>query len=309
MPTPLVFFCRNPLDPHKVEPIYSLEYEIAQKLGFETALLEHDYLDREINPGKALGKRSLPEGPAIYRGWMMNYGAYRALYEELSARGITLLTNPEEYRRLHYSGGDLISALREYTPKTVVIPKFNPHEVVTEDDFNDWIQDEVMMELASAFGNDEDEPVPVVLKDYVKSQADYWKDACFIPDALDQDAVVRVMSGFQKLQGGWDNITGGWVFRQWLDLALVGRRVIEYRAFIVNGELVGCWPRSMPLDISPPHKMLVEIADAISSPFATADFAIENKTGRWWLIECGDGQVSSIPPYAIEPVFEALKGI
>lgn len=309
----LFIFPRNPLSPLDPEPAYADEYAVAKRLG-EVALLDHDFLDQTVDPKRALGKRPLPEGVrAVYRGWMMTSGAYTLLYDELKNRGVSLLTDPEEYRRLHYFSSKRHSALHNFMPKSVVVSKFNPFEVVTEDDLIDWRQDCVMPELASVFGNDDDVPVPVVIKDYVKSHADYWDEACFIPDALDSFEVERVMSAFAKLSGGWDKITGGWVFREWMDFARdmtnPKAKPTEYRAIVVDGQVVGCWPRAQTLYIQPAPELLEEIAGLVHSPFFSMDFAIERHTGKWWLIECGDGQVSGLPPGSTEDVMKTLAAL
>lgn len=308
MTKPIILFCRNPLDPRTVDPAYADEFALANRLRFPTVLVDHDYLDQDIDASLALGKQKLPEGKAVYRGWMMSYGAYSALHEALRANGVQLMTNPEEYRLLHYFAGHPGKA-QKFMADSVEIPHPGP-EFASEDDYEDWLQDHVLMELASVFGNDDDDPVPVVLKDYVKSQADYWEEACFIPDALDRDEVERVLGAFVRRQGGLTGVQGGFVFRRFIDFAKKpGRRATEYRAVIVRGKVVGCWPREHDIYIKPSRALLEEVSAITSSPFATADFAIDSHTGKWWLIEMGDGQVSSIPPMGIEAVFHALADI
>jgi len=51
---------------------------------------------------------------------------------------------------------------------------------------------------------------------------------------------------------------------------------------------------------------MAQVAVKVPSPFASADFGVD-QSGRWWLLEVGDGQVSGLPgPEAASPVFAAL---
>jgi hypothetical protein len=140
----------------------------------------------------------------------------------------------------------------------------------------------------------------------VKSQAaGYWSEACFIPDVSRLDDAMRVVSRFLELQG--DSLAGSLVFREYLPLAPEGDHVREWRAFVLDNEPLGCWPRFPAVDASPPPDELVSaVANAIPARFATADFA-QTQSGRWLVIEVGEGQVSSIPESASVPdIFRSL---
>ena len=87
-----------------------------------------------------------------------------------------------------------------------------------------------------------------------------------------------------------------------------GAPAYEYRAFFVDGQVVGCWPRSdLARELGPPPaELMAQVAAKVPSPFASADFGAD-QSGRWWLLEVGDGQVSGLPePEAARPVFAAL---
>jgi hypothetical protein len=147
----------------------------------------------------------------------------------------------------------------------------------------------------------------VIVKDWVKSQANgYWNEACYIPDASEWQQADRVIGRFLELQG--DSLVGGLVFKQYIPLMPAGAPAYECRAFVVNGRVVGCWPRSQTITqpLLPPGELLQEIAANIPSPFASADLGIDIH-GNWWLLEVGDGQVSGLPSTdAAIPMMTAL---
>jgi hypothetical protein len=220
---------------------------------------------------------------------MLSIEAYEGLSEALSARGVKLLTSPEQYAACHYTPGSY-AALANWMPKTVWL------------DLVDLDNQVKRRTLLDQFGS-----TPIVVKDWVKSQASgYWNEACYIADASDVEHVDRVISRFRELQG--DSLVGGLVFKAYVPLLPVGGPAFEYRAFVVHGRVVGCWPRSMPAEQlgGPPPRLLEEIAERVPSPFASADLG-RDRDGRWWLLEVGDGQVSGLPDArAASAIFDAV---
>jgi hypothetical protein len=290
MPAPFVIFCVDPLDPRAVEPDFAVEVESARSAGFSVARLDHDDLDRRIDPESALRKARFDEsGKAVYRGWMLSADAYAALFGNLAAREISLLTTPEQYAACHYAPGSY-ATLSEWMPVAAWLPLDELDDVGKRRD--------VLARFAAS---------PLVIKDWVKSQASgYWHEACYIKDASDVTEVDRVVARFRELQG--ESIVGGIVFKAYVPLLPVGEPAHEYRAFIVGGEVVGCWPRSEAAKElgGPPRELLERVAEKISSPFASADFG-QDRDGRWWLLEVGDGQVSGLPSDdAASAIFAAL---
>jgi len=290
MSTQYAVFCSDPLNPRSVEPDYLIEMAAAREAGFVPILIDHDALDHRTDAADALRKARIGEpGCAVYRGWMLRSDAYHALYDALSSRGVHLLTDPPAYDACHHAPGSY-EALKVFMPET---------EWVNEDRLNDHAS--IKQALAS-FGTS-----PVVLKDWVKSQAaGYWSEACFIPDAANFDDALRVIERFIDLQG--DSLIGGLVFKRFVPLQPAGKAADEYRAFVVDGQIVGCWPRS-PVTVQrdgPPADLLAQVAPKIPSPFASADFSVDT-SGRWWLLEVGDGQVSGLPSEAVaQPLFRAM---
>lgn len=287
MPTPILLTCADPLEPKKADPAFRAEVEAARAAGFAIAQLDHDELDRRIDPA-ALRRARLGEGgPAVYRGWMLRSEAYARLFEALVERGVTLLTAPAAYEACHHAPGSY-PALAPWMPRTAWLPL-------------ERIDDTAALRATLApFGSS-----PVILKDWVKSQASgYWDEACFIPDASDAARVDAVIARFRALQG--ESLEGGLVFKAYVPLRPLGGPAHEHRAFIVRGQVVGCWPRSEGPSPSPPSDLLAAIAAAVPSPFASADLA-QDSDGRWWLLEVGDGGVSGLPdPQAATPLFAAL---
>ena len=135
--------------------------------------------------------------------------------------------------------------------------------------------------------------------------AGYWNEACFIADVSRQEDAMRVISRFLELQG--ESLTGGLVFREYVPLAAANGEVQEWRAFVLDGEPLGCWPRFAAAGAAPPPDALVRaVARSIPARFATVDFALA-QSGRWLVIEVGEGQVSGIPEGAAVPeIFQAL---
>lgn len=290
MSTLYAFFGSDPLNPRTPEPDFEAEVQAARDLGFEIKLLDHDELDHRNDPAAALGKFKLGDGRGIYRGWMLRSDAYAALYGLLAERGVKLLTDPSAYERCHHAIGTY-EALSAYSPAVRWVDK-------------ESLDDKALVSTAlKQFGS-----APVIIKNWVKSQASgYWSEACFIPDASNSEQAVQVIERFRELQG--DSLVGGLVIKSYVPLKPVGQPAYEYRAFVVDGAVVGCWPRSDGARTlsEPPAALLREIAARIPSPFASADFALDEDE-KWWLLEVGDGQVSGLPsPLAAQPLFGALK--
>jgi hypothetical protein len=259
-----VLFCADPLSPRKIDPAFELDAEAARAAGLTCITLDHDHLDKRINPAAAMRSLRVGEpGVAVYRGWMMRAEAYEALYQALIERQVRLITSPSAYVACHHAIGAHLK-LKKWMAGTSWISGDRIHDAQA-------VQAALAIHGCSA----------VIVKDWVKSQASgYWNEACYIPDASDFEQASRVIARFIDLQG--DSLVGGLVFRRYLPLVPVGAPAYEYRAFIVNGKIVGCWQRfemsAQPLP--PPRRLLTEIAASVPSPFASADFAIDVH-GQW----------------------------
>jgi len=290
MPAPFVIFCVDPLDPLSVEPDFADEIEPASVAGFAVVKLNHDALDRHVDAASALKKSRFNDaGKAVYRGWMLSVEAYGALFDALDKRGVSLLTSPQQYACCHHAPQSY-DLLAEWMPRTAWL---------TIDELDDSAR---RREVLAQFGSS-----ALIVKDWVKSQASgYWREACYIGYASNEDEADRVVARFRELQG--ESLVGGIVFKKYVPLLPLGDPAHEYRAFIVDGCVVGCWPRSQAAQKlgGPPPDLLDRIAQNLPSPFASADFG-QDVEGRWWLLEVGDGQVSGLPsPEAAPAIFTAL---
>ena len=293
MTAPFVIFCVDPLDDRSVEPDYLREVEPATLAGFTSARLNHDNLDRHIDPVTALGKTRFDEaGRAVYRGWMLSAEAYAALFTTLAERNVTLLTTPAEYVASHHAPGSY-AALSEWMPKAAWLDQ-------ADLDYADR-----RAEVLAQFGAS-----ALVIKDWVKSQAaGYWSEACYISDASDTEQVNRVLTRFRELQG--ESLVGGVVFKAYVPLLPQSGHAYEWRAFIVDRKVIDCSPRSKAANSlgAPPAEIIERVAANVPSRFASADFG-RDADGRWWLLEVGDGQVSGLPNIeAAQPIFRALAAI
>lgn len=293
MATPFVIFCADPLDARSIEPDYLCELDHAISAGFTPVKLDHDSLDRQIDPKSALRKTRFDEaGVAVYRGWMLSAEAYEALFAELAERSIRLLTTPAEYAACHHAPGSY-ALFEEWMPMTAWLDQ-------TDLD-NAQRRTEVLAPFASS---------ALIIKDWVKSQAaGYWREACYIDDASDSKQVDRVLTRFRELQG--ESLVGGVVFKSFVPLLPQNGPAYEWRAFIVDRKVADCRARSGAANSlgAPPADFVERVAACVPSPFASADFG-RDADGRWWLLEVGDGQVSGLASIeSAQPIFQALASI
>jgi len=278
MSEPYIFLCVDPLVPWSPDPAFRDEAEIADRLELRRLLVDHDTVERKPDVTAAL-RRAAIDGPgrAVYRGWMISAEAYGRLFTALSERGVRLLNTPEQYAACHHLP-TAHAFVGGWMPQTAWVDR-------------DRIADDAALSGALApFGD-----AAVTVKDWVKSQAaGYWSEACFIPSAADRAAARRVIDRFIELQG--DSLTGGLVFRRYVPLATSDGAAEEWRCFVLDGHVVGCWPRFAPSAAAeaPPPGLLQAIARELPSHFATADVA-RRQDGGWLLMETGDGQVSGFP--------------
>ena len=285
--TAYIVICADPLNPARPDPAFELEDAAARAAGLERILLDHDSLEIHLDAERALRRAKIgPHGPALYRGWMLRSEAYGALHAHLLSKGVKLIATRGEYSSCHHLP-EAYPHIARWTAQTTWLPK-------------DQLEDAAAFAKAlSPFGS-----APVVIKDWVKSQAQgYWREACFILDASDHENARQIVRGFCQITG---DVTGGVVFRRYHELSKIDGVTTEWRAFVLQGRILGCWPRFTGTSEPPPEGLLDEIAAALPSPFASMDLA-QQTDGSWLLIEVGDGQVSSFPPGASFPeIFQAI---
>jgi hypothetical protein len=291
-----VLFPNDPLEPQRVEPDFAIERAAAEAAGFATSLIDFELLTRG-DVGAAVRRVSSDHASALYRGWMLTPARYEAFYQALQARGVSLTTSPAAYRTAHYLP-DSYRWIEGHTAKSVWC------EVKGEVDFAR------VHELIAPFGDG-----PLIVKDYVKSQKHYWREACFIPRASDRSAVERVVRRFLELQG--PELAEGLVFRAFLPLKIAGTHPksgmplgAEVRIFWCEAEPMlehRYWADLTPQDFEVPLAELRPIAAAVPSRFFTMDVALL-EGGGWTVVELGDGQVAGLPsPELAQPFYKALR--
>jgi hypothetical protein len=287
MADPLIVLCSDPLNATSPDQAFAAEALAAEQLAFRRLLIDHDALDVQLNLERALRRVKTQEpGKALYRGWMMRAEAYGALYQALDSRGIQLINRPEQYAACHHTP-EAYPSIARWAAQTTWVR-------------NEELEDrQVIMSALTPFGSS-----AIVIKDWVKSQAQgYWDEACFVPDASDRQTVDKIIARFREITG---TLTGGIVFRKFYALSKINGETEEWRAFILDGRVLGSWPRFKGEADPPPIDLLNKIALAVPSRFVSADLA-RMAEGGWLLVEVGDGQVSSFPSsLSLPEVFRAL---
>jgi len=280
---PTILFPCDPLNPRQVEPDFEAERDAAKAAGLGTALVDHS---RMLAGEAAAGVARVPEGAgaAIYRGWMLRPNQYEAMHAALVARGCALVNTVQQYRACHYLP-EGYAWIEGRTPRSVWFP------------VDGVLRLEQLRDAVVPFGDS-----ALIVKDYVKSQKHYWKEACFIPSASDLPAVERVVRRFLELQG--DDLNEGLVIREYLPLKVVGIHpksgmplAAEFRIFWLDGEPVlshRYWGDLTMFDVPLPWAELTPIAADIQSRFFTMDVAFLADSG-WTIVELGDGQVAGLP--------------
>jgi hypothetical protein len=257
------------LRPRRPDEHFADEAAAARDAGIDVAVVDHDALTRGDSADRAVAR--VPAGAdAVYRGWMLRAGQYSAMADALAARGVTLRTSPEQYRRAHELPG-WYDAVREHTPESVW----------TDGDDRDAFA-AACVRLGAG---------PAVLRDWTKSMKHHWDEAAYIPDVSDADGAWRVAARMRELRG--DEFTGGFVLRRFEEFAGA-----ETRTWWVGGEcrLVTAHPDTDG-QLPPADLDVTAFAPAIRDlpgRFVTADLT-RHRDGRWRIVEIGDGQVSDRP--------------
>ncbi|MGC4812205.1 ATP-grasp domain-containing protein [Micromonospora sp. DT228] len=258
----------NPLRPRRPDDHFAPEAHAARAAGIEVAVVDHDALASD-EPQAAV--TAVPAGGvAVYRGWMLRSDRYAGFADALAARGVTLRTSAEQYRRAHELPG-WYDRLAPVTPTST---------------WTTGAQRTAFDEARARLGSG-----AAVLRDYTKSMKHHWHEAAFIPDLTDPSPAWRVASRFRELRA--DDFTGGFVLR-----AFERFTTAEVRTWWIGGAcvLVGAHPDS-PDDLPPPGLDLTTLTPLIAAldlPFVTVDLA-RRDDGIWRVIELGDGQVSDRP--------------
>lgn len=278
----MILFPLDTLERGQVERDYRTEFDAARAAVFDTALFDFDALRRGDSMNSVLRRVPDTDSPSslLYRGWMLNASAYARLFNALEERGWNLINDAAMYRFAHHAPENY-EFWRRWMPQTAWIEREHFEQ-------SDGVHFAPIFETLRGFGSS-----PVIVKDWVKSQKHRWNEACFIPDASDEDVVRRVVSRFLELQGEY--FTGGLIFRRFEQLRRdANGQSFEWRSFWLNGELLSVSPNPHGTE-APPTQQFAEAARRCLSRFFTIDFA-QRENGEWLIIEMGDGGVSGLPP-------------
>ena len=231
---------------------------------------------------------------AIYRGWMLSAWEYETLFRSLWKHGYRLINSPQEYLYCHELPR-WYPDFSEATPASVCVP------ATTLESF-----EHIRAGVEKALG-----PGPYIVKDFVKSEKHYWKEACFIPDPEHLEEVSR---NFIERRG---TLVGGLVYRKFQEFKIIGEHpkskmplANEARFFVFKGVPILGFPywgpaeggAAIEMPEAPPDLSLTGL---VKSDFYTVDIAqLPEELGAGWVIvELGDGQVSGLPDHVEAHVF------
>ncbi len=281
-----LLFCNDPFNVTQPDEQYVREVEAAQKVGLTYSLISFESLVYEEQIEQAL--RAVPqletETLALYRGWMLKPEQYTRFYNALLAKGWRLINTPDQYKHCHYLP-ESYAIIEPYTPLTTWLKLGGELPILA------------VYDILRQF-----ESMPLLIKDFVKSQKHHWHEACYIPSAANRENAEKVIRRFLELQG--EDLNEGIVFREFVELESIGVHpqsqmplMLEYRIFWLDGQPIGYspyWDEGTYANLTPPIEQLQKVAGEVQSRFFSMDIA-KRKSGDWMIIELGDGQVAGLP--------------
>lgn len=282
-------FCSDFFDNTQPDSDYADEYFYVKKQGIPTYLFS---MESFIESNKLKIIPTNKPITLIYRGWMVTYEQYDALYRIMLDKGFILINTPDQYRQCHH-----------FPSWYCLLEKNTANSMWTE-----GIPSEPeVIKLLKSFDHK-----PLVVKDYIKSRKHEWEEACFIPNAADINHAMQVVNTFITRQE--DNLIGGIVLREYLSLKMLGNHekshmpiAKEVRIFCIQHKpfaYIQYWSGDECLTISE-YQDLISICHNLNSNFYTIDLA-QQENGEWIIIEVGDGQVSGLQEYSVTLFYNEL---
>ncbi|WP_299837801.1 ATP-grasp domain-containing protein [uncultured Tenacibaculum sp.] len=280
-----IIYCDAVFDHKTIEPDYQAELNAVLNEAFDYSLISFEaLLENDIKGALKFVKPSESEEIGIYRGWMLTPKLYADLYHGLLDKGIRLINTPASYQHCHYLPNSY-HIIESKTPKS---------------EWTNTLDDASILKMAKSFDTN-----AIIVKDYVKSEKHHWNEACFIPDASDENNVKKITSTFIELRG--DSLNEGLVFRKFEELEFLTKHsksdmplTKEFRIFFLNKKVVqvfNYWDEGDYGDLQPNLDEFISIANNVESNFFTMDIA-QKKNGEWIIMELGDGQVAGLPDNA-----------
>ncbi|HEY1064573.1 MAG TPA: ATP-grasp domain-containing protein, partial [Pirellulales bacterium] len=221
-----------------------------------------------------------PAEPLLYRGWLLHPEEYTRLAEAVQHRGGRLFTSPDAYRRALLFP-EFYSAIADHSiPATWVLGC------------------EANRAIAAAR---EIGPPPYFIKDFAKSAKEIWPRGCVVRH---ENEMADAIHDLREYRG--DRFEGGIVIRPFVALKPLGEHPFggtlyeEFRLFFFKRKLISIstYDRSGGDPASLPDYRF--LGDRLDSPFFSAD-VVTAADGRRFILECGDGGTSALPP-SVSPV-------
>lgn len=260
-----LLFPSDYFDYRKVDEALMAEYEAA-KPYFDIILFNDS---KWFDDQRLVLLDNFPEKvKAIYRGWMMKTDDYLIFYQALQEKNIELVTNPIEYKLFH-EFPNIYPRLEEDTAKTLIFPSGRtPKMSIIRKHFSKFL-----------------------IKDYVKSVKDS-RFPRYFDSSMSDEELEQYLIEFTKFRGNL--FTGGYCFKEFLDLKYYGHSTNEYRIFYFNDTILSISKNSGQFGMCPlPPEELVNKYTGLPSTYYTIDVA-ELEDGSWKILEAGDGQVSGL---------------
>lgn len=263
----MILFPADYFNINKVDYDMQKEYDAVCATGlYNIVLFDYDKWNNE--DVLQLNKEPMKEHTAVYRGWMMKPEKYARFYETLSEHKIRLVTKPKSYELMHVFP-NVYNTVKDDSAKMEIYP------------LHSYINVEHLKNEFQRF----------MVKDYVKSVKG-TEFPSFFDRTITQQKFDEWMELFYKYRG--ELLTGGICIKEFLDLKHYGNQTNEYRVFYINNEVATVSRNSGQGNYtSLPPKELMERYRVFDSPYYTVDYA-ELESGRWIIIETGDGSVSGL---------------
>ena len=201
---------------------------------------------------------------------------YTDFHARLVALGWKPVTSPDAYSEAHYLPLAYPN-LEGETPRTL------------------WIEgrDE---DAAWSLYREHFQAGDAIFKDWVKSAKHRWREACFLPAKTDRERFAEVFANFLEERSVL--FEKGVVLREfhpfrvlWTDTG--GMPVhAEMRLFFWDGDVL-LWPEGAFPDTREERLRWCGLARRFASRFLSIDVACDD-SGKWSVVETGDGQVSGL---------------
>lgn len=255
---------------HRADDMFEMERQIVEEMSAPYVLFDFDTFEF-TSPLPYEDEAS--ERIAVYRGWQVSPQQYADNILPLLCRIGIPLTDEQQYAACHTADG--------YLPLVgdLMLPS-------VEIDYASAMEDNDALECIA----EQLETYDAFVKDGVKS---VYGLNCI--DLSDKGGTRDI---FQSIVDSRDEMfSGTFVLKPWVEISE------QARFFVLDGQIVlgvphdGVWNGEYPDMIS----------TSLPSRFYTVDMGRNKATGEWFVVECGDGQVSDAGDVdAMRKLYQAL---